>query len=151
METVSNKNTAALINLSTFAQYCIPLGNFIFPIILWSANKDKSEYINLQGKQTINFQLSLLVYSLVLGLIALPILLVTFFQKINFTAVANGNDFVLENFNFESSSTAVVVALTVIVVFLFMKMAEFFLIIYAAVKTSNGENFKYPFTIPFLK
>uniref|UniRef100_UPI00286AE0C0 DUF4870 domain-containing protein n=1 Tax=Flavobacterium sp. TaxID=239 RepID=UPI00286AE0C0 len=55
METTSKNSTAALMNLSTLTQYFIPFGNFIFPIIIWSANKEKSEYIDQQGKQTINF------------------------------------------------------------------------------------------------
>ena len=53
METQSKNSTAALMNLSTLTQYFIPFGNLIFPIIIWSTNKDKSEYIDQQGKQTI--------------------------------------------------------------------------------------------------
>jgi uncharacterized Tic20 family protein len=30
-------------------------------------------------------------------------------------------------------------------------VAEFFLIIYASIKASNGEKYKYPLTIPFIK
>jgi uncharacterized membrane protein len=32
--------------------------------------------------------------------------------------------------------------------FICLKAAEFFLIIYASIKTSNGEKYKYPITIP---
>ncbi len=32
-----------------------------------------------------------------------------------------------------------------------MKAAEFFLIIYATIRTANGEFFKYPITINFIK
>ena len=61
MEATNNKNTATLIHLSALSQYIFPFGNFIFPILIWSAVKDKSEYLNEQGKQVINFQLSLFV------------------------------------------------------------------------------------------
>jgi len=37
------------------------------------------------------------------------------------------------------------------VLFIFLKIFEFILIIYAAVKASNGERYKYPLTIPFFK
>jgi hypothetical protein len=147
----TNNNTAALINLSTLSQYFIPFGNFIFPVMIWSSLKDKSEYIDKQGKQTINFQLSLFLYSIVLCMIAVPILIATVFKNINLSAIANGKDLVLENFSFENISGMVTIAILAIVVFIFMKVAEFFLIIYAAVKTSNGEDFKYPLTIPFIK
>jgi uncharacterized Tic20 family protein len=57
------------------------------------------------------------------------------------------------NFNFHDVSTGnltgiVVIAIVAVLVFFFMKVMEFFLIIYA-VKTSNGENYKYPLSIPF--
>jgi uncharacterized Tic20 family protein len=35
--------------------------------------------------------------------------------------------------------------------FCFLKIVEFILIINASVKTSNGEQFKYPLSIPFFK
>ena len=151
MGTNSDNNTAALIYLSTLTQYFIPFGNFIFPVMIWSSLKDKSEYVNKQGKETINFQLSLFLYMVVLCLIAVPILFVSVFQNVDFKTLNNGSDFVLENLHLENMSAIVAIAITAIIAFIMMKVAEFFLIIYAAVKTSNGEDFKYPLTIPFIK
>lgn len=151
METTSKNNTAAIINLSTLSQYFIPFGNFIFPIIIWSTNKDKSDYVNEQGKETINFQLSLFLYSLILAMIAIPTLLFIFFRNINFSTITDWDNIVFEDLNFENNSTLLTVAIFAIVAFGFLKVAEFFLIIYASVKTSNGEDFKYPLNIRFLK
>lgn len=151
METNSNYTTAALMNLSTLTQYFIPFGNFIFPIVIWSSKKETSEYINKQGKETINFQLSLFLYSLVLAAIAIPIFLITLFRNIDFNAVINDDDFIVNHFNYENISTLVIIGVIAAVVFFSLKIAEFFLIIYAALKTSNGEDFKYPLTISFIK
>ncbi len=151
METKSNNTTAALINLSTLTQYFIPFGNFIFPIIIWSANKDKSEYIDQQGKETINFQLSLFLYTLGLALIAIPIVIVSVFQNVSFSAMVNHEDLILDNFNFTHITGTIAVAIIAIILFAFMKIAEFFLIIYASLKTSNGDTFKYPLNIRFIK
>jgi uncharacterized Tic20 family protein len=151
METNSKNSTAALINLSTLTQYFIPFGNFLFPIIIWSTTRDKSEYVNEQGKQTINFQLSLFLYTFVLALIAIPIVLVTFFNNVSFNAIINNDNLFLENFDFSNMTGVITIAISAIALFIFMKIAEFFLIIYASVKTSNGDNFKYPLTIPFIK
>jgi uncharacterized Tic20 family protein len=151
METANKNNTAALINLSTLTQYFIPFGNFIFPIILWSANKDKSEYVNQQGKETINFQLSWFLYTLALALIAIPILIITLFQNVSFSAMIKENDLQFENLHLDQMNGFIGVAILAVVIFLSMKIAEFFLIIYASVKTSNGDDFKYPLTIAFLK
>jgi uncharacterized Tic20 family protein len=151
METNSKNSTAALINLSTLTQYFIPFGNFLFPIFIWSTTRDKSEYVNEQGKQTINFQLSLFLYTFVLALIAIPIVLVTFFNNVSFNAIINNDDLFFENFDFSNMTGVITIAISAIALFIFMKIAEFFLIIYASVKTSNGDNFKYPLTIPFIK
>lgn len=151
METTNTKNTAALIHLSALSQYLIPFGNYILPVVIWSSTKDKSEYINAQGKQAINFQLSLFLYSLVLCLIAFPILFVTVLKNFRLSSAFNGGDWVIENFSFSNISGIVAVAIMAGIVFCALKVIEFFLIIYASVKSSNGEDFKYPLTIPFIK
>ena len=38
-------------------------------------NKDKSEFIDKHGKQAINFQLSILLYTLFIGAITIPLFL----------------------------------------------------------------------------
>lgn len=60
----SERNTATFIHLSTLTQYFIPFGNYIFPIIIWSAKKSESEFVDISGKNVLNFQLSMLLYSL---------------------------------------------------------------------------------------
>lgn len=150
METSTSKNTATLIHLSALSQYLIPFGNFIFPIIIWSSSKDKSEYIDAQGKQTINFHLSFFLYSLLMALIAVPLFFVSVFNKANFIT-ANHGDFFIENFSMSEVSGSLITGLVIVCLFILLKVIEFFLIIYAAVKTSNGYDFKYPLTINFLK
>ena len=151
METNSKNSTAALINLSTLTQYFIPFGNFIFPIVIRSTAREKSEYVNEQGKQTINFQLSLFLYTFILALIAIPIVVISFFNNVSFNAIINNDDVFFDNFDFSNMTGVLTIAISAICLFIFMKIAEFFLIIYASVKTSNGDDFKYPFTIAFIK
>ncbi|SCX77650.1 DUF4870 domain-containing protein [Flavobacterium caeni] len=151
METNSTKNTAALIHLSTLTQYLIPFGNYIFPIIIWSATKDKSTFIDQQGKRAINFQLSLFLYSLVLCLIAFPVLFVTVFKNVSMSSIFHGEDWILEDFSLANVTGIVAVAIIAAGFFFLLKVVEFFLVIYASVQSSNGEDFKYPLTIPFLK
>jgi len=150
MEKITHTNTATAIHLSSLFQYCIPFGNFIFPIIIWASSKDKSEFVDEQGKQVINFQLSLFIYSLVLALICIPIVLFVLFSNSHLSHYENA-DFMIENFNFAEMSGGLIIALIAVLIFCMIKSAEFFLIIYAAVKTSQGTHFKYPFTINFLK
>jgi len=151
MKTNSENNLATFIHLSTLSQYFIPFGNYIFPILIWSSKKDESEFIDYNGKQVLNFQLSLLLYSLVLATIAIPILIFTIFSTISFNSIINEHDFIFNHLSIENITGAVIVALLAILIFIGLKVAEFFLIIYAAVKTSNGEKYRYPLTIDFIK
>jgi uncharacterized Tic20 family protein len=151
MEATSKNSTAAIMNLSTLTQYFVPFGNFIFPIVIWTSCKDKSEYVNEQGKNTINFQLSLFVYTMVLAMIAIPTLIVAVFKDASFSALLNHEDLIFDNFSIGNHTALLTFGIMAVVVFVFMKIAEFFLIIQASVKTSNGEDFKYPLTIRFIK
>ncbi|MFV8326129.1 DUF4870 domain-containing protein [Flavobacterium sp. ZS1P14] len=151
METTTEKNTATFTHLSCLTQYFIPFGNYIFPILIWSSKKDTSEFVDYNGKQVLNFQLSLLLYSLILIMIAVPTFLITFFKNIPFEALINDHDIVLRNFSFEGNIGLLTVGLVAVLLFGLLKIAEFFLIIYAAIKTSNGEKYSYPITIPFIK
>ena len=151
METTSEKNTATFTHLSTLTQYIIPFGNYIFPILIWTSYKDKSEFVNHHGKQTLNFQLSLLLYTLVLALIAIPIFFAVILQNIPMQAVFNDENFVIRNFNFEGNIGLISIGLTAVLLFGVLKFVEFFLVIYASIKASNGELYKYPLTISFIK
>ena len=151
MENTTEKNTATFTHLSTLSQYFIPFGNYIFPILIWTSQKDKSEFVNHHGKQTLNFQLSLLLYTLILALIAIPIFITVFLQNLPMEAVFNNEDFIIRNFNFEGNIGLLSVGITAVLLFGLLKVVEFFLVIYASIKTSNGELYKYPLTIPFIK
>jgi len=158
MVTTANKTYATLLQLSAYTQYIFPFGSFIFPVILWSAKKEESEFIDHNGRQAINFQLSLLVYTIVLTIIAVPIFFYTLFKDFNFGPVCNSNwiyrdniHWTIENFDTGKITGLVAVALIAGFILLAMKIAEFFFILYAAVKNSNGINCNYPLTINFIK
>jgi uncharacterized Tic20 family protein len=65
--------------------------------------------------------------------------------------LVNDHDFMRNHLSVENITGIVIVAIIAILLLIGMKVAEFFLIIYASVKTSNGEKYEYPLTIPFLK
>ena len=151
METTNNKNLATFTHLSALSQYCIPFGNYIFPILIWSSNKDKSEFINFNGKQILNFQLSVFLYSLILAMIAIPILITSIFSTISSDIDFNEKMLTRNHFSIENFTGIAIVAIVAILLFVSLKVAEFILVIYASVKTSNGEKFEYPLTISFIK
>ena len=142
------KNIATFIHLSTFTRFMIPFGNFIGPIVLWIANKDKSEFIDAHGKQAINFQMSILLYAIIIGLIAVP------FFVFN---LLNGFDFMDIN-AFDSIHISLTKPSPLLYItggFGFLAIVGFILelvfIVKAGLTAREGQLFNYPLTINFLK
>ena len=151
METSNTRSKATFTHLSTLAQYFIPFGNFIFPLVIWSSTKKDSEFIDNHGKQAVNFQLSIFLYTLTLCFIAIPTLLYSIFKSIPLSAVINDDDFILQNLTTNNFTGVVIIALTALLLLVMMKVGEFFLVIFASVKAANGEEYQYPMSIKFIK
>lgn len=151
MKNTSQNNTAALIHLSTLTQYFIPFGNYIFPILIWNAKKEESETIDFHGKQVLNFQLSWLLYSLLLIMIAIPIFIFIFLNQVTWNAIINDHEIVLKSLAIENNIILITTGIMAIITFGILKITEFFLILYATIKASEGERYRYPLTISFIK
>ena len=151
METSNEKSIGALIHLSTLSQYLIPFGNYLFPLLLWSSKKDKSTFIDYNGKQALNFQLSILLYSLIALVIAIPTCLYWFIGIIEKLEISDNHVTIREIITTQNITGMVILGLVTIILVLFLKLSEFFLIIYASFKSANGEHYNYPLTINFIK
>ena len=89
------------------------IGSLVVPLIIWQVKKDDFPFLDEQGKEAVNFQLSILLYELIalasiciaIGIVLLP---------------------------------AVVVVNIVFVII-------------ASVKSNNGERYRYPMCIRFIK
>ena len=150
METTNEKSISSLIHLSTLSQYLFPFGNYIFPLLIWTSKKEDSNYIDHHGKQALNFQLSMLLYTLAFLLISVPTFIVWILSIINELDV-NNNQLTIEAFTSQNISGLVVLGFVALLLAVVTKIGEFFLIIYASVKSSNGELYQYPLTINFIK
>jgi uncharacterized Tic20 family protein len=64
--TQSERDWSMFCHLSAFAGYFFPFGGIIGPLICWISRKDESEWVNLNGKASLNFQLSMLLYTVLL-------------------------------------------------------------------------------------
>ena len=142
------KNIATCIHLSTFSRFFFPLGNFIAPVILWITNKDKSEFIDQHGKEAINFQLSILLYTIVLGLITVPFFIFNVFNGLDFIQI-NPFDSIQINLDKPSPLLYLGGALGGLAILGFI--IELALIIRASLKAKDGEIFHYPLNIHFIK
>jgi uncharacterized Tic20 family protein len=143
-----HKNLATFIHLSTFSRFIIPFGNFIGPIVLWAANKEKSEFIDKHGKQAINFQISILLYAIIIGTISVPFFIFKLFKGLD---VIDFNG--LHNFHINVGEPSPLLyiggGLGALAVIAFI--IELALIVKASLSARDGKLYNYPLTINFLK
>lgn len=104
----------------------IPLGNILGPLVVWLIKKEESSFVAEQGREAMNFQISMTIYGLALMLISMFGVL-GILSPVNFLF-------------FGVFSLVFIVA-----------VLDLVLVIIAAVKTGNGEYYKYPLTIRFIK
>jgi uncharacterized Tic20 family protein len=55
---------AMFAHFGTFSSIIVPLGNFIAPIIVWQLKKHDSDFVVEQAKEALNFQITLVIYTL---------------------------------------------------------------------------------------
>ena len=90
---------AMLCHFSAFAGLIFPFGNFLAPLIIWLIKKEELPFVEDQGKEVLNFQISMTIYLLISGilciiLIGIPIVigLVIFCFIITIIAAISAND-----------------------------------------------------------
>lgn len=148
MLTDHQKNIATCIHLSTFSRFLIPLGNMIAPTVLWIMNKDKSNFIDSHGKQAINFQISILLYTIIIGALTIPFFILKLFSGLDVIDFNSFND-VHINIGHPSPLLYLSGGLGFLAIIGFI--LELIFIVIASLKARDGEIYKYPLTINFLK
>ncbi len=119
------RNWAMGCHLAALVVYLgIPFGNILGPLVIWLLKKEQFLLVDEHGKESLNFQISVIIYSLAAG-----VLLIISAVSVILAPVA--------------------IVLGVFLVFLFL--ADLVLVILAAVKVSNGEPFRYPFTLRLIQ
>ncbi|WP_271393774.1 DUF4870 domain-containing protein [Aequorivita sinensis] len=148
--TENQKNTSVFIHLSTFLKYFFPFANFIAPLLIWTFNKEKA-FIDDHGKQAINFQLSTLLYTILIGLLCLPFIIIFASDIISLAESINLNDGMFSINNIQNLSGYLVLISLVIILFLSLFVFEIYAVINASIHASRGQLYKYPLNIPFIK
>jgi len=137
-----NKNThAAVIHLSALSSYLgVPLGSIFGPLIFWLIWKGDSKLVDENGKEALNFNLSLLLYKLVAIIIGVLMFLGPI---LSMAASENPNPWTM--------------IFSIPGIWLFagtfglIGIYRLVMVIIAAIKASNGEVFHYPLTIRLIK
>lgn len=141
----NNENTNAfLLHICAFAGFIFPFGNIITPLIAWQTLKDRSAFLDEQGKEAVNFNISYTLYVFLLSIIFIPFALGNIFRN-NFHFF-NDNHFNI-NLNFDNMFGFIGLGSITGIIYL----VGIALVIIASKKAKEGENYKYPFTIKFIK
>jgi uncharacterized protein len=56
---------AMFAHIGTFSSMLVPLGNIIAPIVIWQLKKHDSDFVVEQAKESLNFQITLIIYALI--------------------------------------------------------------------------------------
>ncbi len=76
------KQWAMVTHLAAFAAFLIPFGNIIGPLVVWQLKKDLGPFVEENGKEAVNFQITIAIVALVctmlmfalVGFLLLPVL-----------------------------------------------------------------------------
>ncbi len=102
-----------LCHLSALAGMIIPFGHIIGPLVFWLIKKDQFPEVDRQGKEALNFQISMTIWMIISGILVIIVIGL-------FALIALG-------------------------------VLDLVITIVAAVKSNNGERFKYPLSLEILK
>lgn len=65
---------AMVCHLSTLAGGAIPFGHVVGPLVVWLLKKDEMPLVDDQGKEALNFQISVTIYAIVSGVLVFAII-----------------------------------------------------------------------------
>lgn len=70
----TDRTMGMLCHLLAFSGHFIPLGHIIGPLVLWLIKKDDSPFVDDQGKESLNFQITMTIAGVVAGILALVLI-----------------------------------------------------------------------------
>lgn len=116
------KTFGMMCHLSALALFVLPsFGNIFGPLIIWLIKKDQSAWLDRQGKEALNFQISIVIY-----------VFAAFFLMFLLAITVIG------------IPLAVLIGIGLAAFWLIM-------VIVASIEVNNGKDFRYPLNIRFIK
>ncbi|MBH8554475.1 DUF4870 domain-containing protein [Nostocaceae cyanobacterium CENA357] len=117
----------------------LPL-NILAPLIIWRFKKSQYPWIDFQGKESLNFQISLTLYILMGIIISLLLVLASCGIAVTTDGEVNEINTVLEGLLF--------VWMWLIVI---LMLVQAFVVTFAAIKAYKGQHYRYPLTMRVLR
>lgn len=97
---LDEQNWAMFCHLSALLGFLLPFGNIIGPLVLWLVKRDESALVDEQGKEALNFNISVAIYGIVcvilmfvlIGFVLLPLLYIFWFIMVVVAAIKTSAD-----------------------------------------------------------
>jgi len=71
--TPDERSYAMFMHLSLLVHVVLSIIAIVIPAIMWQMKKDESPFLDDHGREAVNFQISLLIWSVVFTVIAIPV------------------------------------------------------------------------------
>ncbi|MDR6300871.1 DUF4870 domain-containing protein [Mesonia maritima] len=141
---------AAATHFSTFSKYFIPFGQFILPLIIWISKRD-NKFIEQNGRETINFQLSVFIYFIILTFLALSgaLILGFSFAHIEEFYISNNSISVAEPFQL-INSPLLIFLLVILILALGLFLLDLICTFTGTIRAGEGKEYRYPLSIKFI-
>jgi len=68
------KNWGMFCHLASFVGVIIPFGNIIGPLVIWVMKKDEYPFVDDQGKESLNFQITMVIAYIVCFLLTFVVI-----------------------------------------------------------------------------
>lgn len=128
------RNWASAIYLSGLSGYLIPFGNLIGPFAIWLLKKEDHPFLNSQGKEVINFQLTIIAAALIFALFLFVLIIIFIvFNLFPWSIVLVPLAYLLSGFVFV------------------IGVANLILMIIGAIKVNEGKPYVLPWKYIFIK
>jgi len=63
-----------LCHIAALAGFIIPFGNVIGPLVIWLIKKEEMPFVNDQGKESLNFQITVMIAAFICGVLMLVVI-----------------------------------------------------------------------------
>ncbi|MBN3948114.1 MAG: DUF4870 domain-containing protein [Nostoc sp. NMS7] len=117
----------------------LPL-NLLAPLMIWRFKKAQYPWIDFQGKESLNFQITWTLYTLISMIISSFVVLTTFSLTATINSSVNQLKIILD--------TLLIVFMSLILLIL---IGQSFVVTFAAIKAYKGQHYRYPLTIRVLR
>jgi len=74
MDEAQERTWGMLAHLTALSGFVIPFGFIIGPLIIWLIKKDESAFVDDQGKEALNFQISIVIYAVAASILILVVI-----------------------------------------------------------------------------